>query len=214
MKFLFLSILLLISSALALPTPTGSGSALPPGLDLSQIYIAGITYGGSGCKQGTVGIKLSEDRKTFTLIFDEYIATIGPKIPIQDSRKNCQINVDMHYPGGFQYSVMNTDYRGFVELDEGVKGTQKATYYFTGDQKQTSLETNFHGPVSMDYLTHDEVDFTSVIWAPCGASRPLNINSQIRLDNSANKKGSGLLTTDAVDGKVTFVVGVQWQSCV
>jgi hypothetical protein len=41
----------------------------------------------------------------------------------------------------------------------------------------------------------------------------LNINSQIRLSNSANTSASGLLTTDSTDLKFTQVVYVAWQKC-
>lgn len=225
MKFLALSALALIGSAFASPVdpvrgiPVASTTVatpqptLPPGLDLTKVYIAGITYGGTGCPQGTVGISLSTDRKTFTLIFDAYVASIGPGISLTDSRKNCQINVNLHYPGGFQYSIFTSDYRGFVDLEKGVTGVQKATYYFAGSTAQASTQTNWSGPISQDYLIHDEIPFSSTVWSPCGSVEALNINSQIRLDNTANKAALGYLSTDSIDGKVTFIVGVQWQVC-
>jgi hypothetical protein len=66
------------------------------------------------------------------LIFDSYVASIGPGVSAIESRKNCQLNIDLKYPGGFQYSVFTTEYRGYAALDKGVSGVQKATYYFTG----------------------------------------------------------------------------------
>src|SRR5690606_1809372 len=136
-----------------------------------------------------------------------------PGISVLQSRKNCQINVNLHYPAGFQYSILGVDARGFIALDKGVTATQKTTYYFAGEQIQASTQTDFAGPVSKDYLIHDEIPFTSTVWAPCGQVQALNINSQVRIDNSKNSSGSGLVSTDSVDGKVTFVVGVNWQTC-
>ena len=74
-----------------------------------------------------------------TLIFDSYIASIGPGIPITEQRKNCQLNVDIRYPGGFQYSVLSADNRGYAALDKGVSGTLKSTYYFSGQTAQVSV---------------------------------------------------------------------------
>jgi hypothetical protein len=48
------------------------------------------------------------------------------------SRINCQLNINLKYPSGFQYSVLGTDFRGYTYLDAGVTGVQSANYYFSG----------------------------------------------------------------------------------
>ncbi|KAF2638829.1 hypothetical protein P280DRAFT_63319 [Massarina eburnea CBS 473.64] len=184
------------------------GEAPPAG----QVTIRGVTYGGTGCPQGSMSSQISADRTTMTLIFDAYIASIGPGVAVTESRKNCQLNVDIQYPGGFQYSVLSADYRGYAAIQKGVTGTLKSTYYFSGQTDQSSTEYTFTGPVTGDYLKHDQANSTSVVWSPCGATGMLNINSQIRLASSASAS-TGLLTTDSTDLKFTQVVYVQWQSC-
>lgn len=77
---------------------------------------------------------------------------------------------------------------------------------------QSSTQYTFEGPVTGDYLKHDEADSTSVVWSPCGTTGMLNINSQVRL-TSTNSKATGILTTDSTDLKFTQVVYVQWQKC-
>ena len=116
-----------LEPALAEPTPN-------PG----TVRIRGVTYGGSGCPQGSVGQFLSADATTVTLIFDSYVASLGPSIAVAENRKNCQINFDLLYPGGFQYSVFTADYRGYANLDKGVTGQVKSTYYFSGSNNQVS----------------------------------------------------------------------------
>lgn len=56
---------------------------------------------------------------------DSYIAEVGPGLSPSKGRKNCQLNIQLHYPGGFQFSFFSSDYRGFLRLDENVRGTQK-----------------------------------------------------------------------------------------
>lgn len=73
-----------------------------------------------------------------TLIFDEYYASIGPGVARTENRKNCQINVSLKYPGGFQYSIMSADYRGYASIDKGVTGTLKSNYYFSGQTTDVS----------------------------------------------------------------------------
>ncbi|KAF3931039.1 hypothetical protein ABW20_dc0103947 [Dactylellina cionopaga] len=111
---------------------------------------------------------ISADRKTFTLIFDNYVAALGPGVSITESRKNCQLNIDIHYPQV--------------------------------------------GPKDENYLIHDELTSTSVVWSPCGEAGALNINSQISLRTSITGS-SGLMTTDSEDGKFTYIMGLQWAQC-
>src|SRR5947208_7771357 len=98
---------LLLSTALAAVPAAAPLDVLvvtsPGGPDPSKVWISGITTGGTGCPDGTVSQVFSDDRSTFTLIFDTYIASLGPGVPITESRKNCQLNINLHYPGGFQY---------------------------------------------------------------------------------------------------------------
>ncbi|KAF3192369.1 hypothetical protein TWF225_000618 [Orbilia oligospora] len=159
-----------------------------------------------------LGIYISSDRKTFTLIFDKYVAAIGTGVSITESRKNCQLNIDIHYPQGFQYSIFSVDYRGYAYLENGVTATQSATYYFSGYSEQVSKASNLVGPKDEDYLIHDEIESTSVVWSPCGEAGALNINSQINLKSSISG-ASGLMTTDSEDGKFTYVLGMQWAQC-
>lgn len=80
--------------------------------------------------------QLNNDKTLVTIIFDAYIASIGPGIGLTEQRKNCQLNIDIRYPGGFQYSVLSADYRGYASIQKGVTGTLKSTYYFSGQTDQ------------------------------------------------------------------------------
>jgi hypothetical protein len=209
MKFSSVYSAAVIGLASATPTP-GVASNTPPS---SGVTINSISYGGSGCPQGTVGSFISSDHTTYTLIFDSFVASIGGGASTTDSRKNCQINVDLHYPSGYQFSVYTQNYRGYVQLDNGITAVQKANYYFSGSSAQASTQSSFTGPVDKDYLITDTIPFDSVVWSPCGTDGALNINAQVRLDNSKNRNGQGQMTTDSTDGKVEYKLGFQWQRC-
>jgi hypothetical protein len=102
----------------------------------TDVQIESFVYGGTGCPSNTVSSVLSDDRTIMTLIFDQYVAQIGPGVSVTENRKNCQLNIDLRYPGGFQYSVFSADYRGYAYLDPGVTGVQKSIYYFSGQTAQ------------------------------------------------------------------------------
>lgn len=119
------------------PGPSSEFEYIPGGApNPDDVQIVGFVYGGTGCPSNTVSSVLSDDRTIMTLIFDQYIAQIGPGVSVTENRKNCQLNINLRYPGGFQYSVFSADYRGYAYLEKGITGVQKSTYYFSGQTAQ------------------------------------------------------------------------------
>lgn len=177
------------------------------------VTIRGIAYAGSGCPAGSVAENISNDAKALTLLFDSYVAEVGPGVPFSEQRKNCQIAVDLQFPSGWSFSIIDVDYRGYASLEPGVIGTQKASYYFQGQSRTGNLQTNLYGPVTKDYHIRDTLGVDAQVWSPCGASRALNINSQVRVDNSRNTRARGVMTLDSVDAQITHVYGLQWRRC-
>jgi Domain of unknown function (DUF4360) len=108
----------------------------------NEVHFETISYAGSGCPAGTVSNIASDDKTILTSVFDQFVAAVGPGIPITGSRKNCQMTLKIHYPGGFQFSIFEADYRGFVQLDKDVNAVQKSTYYFSGSQSQVSVPSS------------------------------------------------------------------------
>jgi len=188
-----------------------SGSALALGPNPSQVKIAGISYAGSGCPAGSVSQSVAPDAQAFTLLFDQYIAEAGPGVSLASGRKNCQIAVDLRFPQGWSYTIFDVDYRGYVQLDRGATGTQKSTYYFQGGASQASLQSNFSGPADKDYHIRDSLGLNAVVWSPCGMTRAVNINSQVRVTASGGRRA--LMTIDSVDGQLTHRYGIQWRRC-
>jgi hypothetical protein len=180
----------------------------------NEVHITGLTYGGSGCPGGSAAVNVSSDAQAFTLIFDEFIAEIGPGVPLPQSRKNCQVNLTLHVPHGFTYGIAAVDYRGFANLARRAKGLQKAIYYFQGQEPTASTWRAFVGPMDNDWQIRDEVEWATIVWAPCGVERSLNINAQIRLDRAgASSSSSSFMTMDSEDGSLTQIYHLVWRRC-
>jgi len=177
----------------------------------NEVYVRSISYGGSGCPQGTVGSSFSNDRKSFTLMFDSFVASSGPGVAVTESRKNCQLNVNLMLPNGFSYSVASFDYRGYVGLPAGVSAEQRSTYYFQGEVSQASGATRFSGPVNKDYLARDNVPVAAMVWMPCNRVAPLNVNASVRLMGAPGTQAQ--ITTESIDGKVKQMRGRQYRRC-
>ena len=177
------------------------------------VRVRSISYAGSGCPAGSVAENISLDKQAFTLLFDSYIAEVGPGVPVREKRKNCQLLVDLDFPQGWTYTVMDVDYRGYVSIERGVTAEQSSAYYFQGQGQSGTLETKIKGEKDDDYHLRDLVGLSALVWAPCGARRALNINTQIQVDNSANKRAAGLMTVDSVDGQLTQIFHLKWERC-
>lgn len=170
--------------------------------DPNESYVQSLTYAGSGCPQGTVASSFSADRKVFTLIFDQFVATLGSGVPATENRKNCLVVLRLSAPPGQTWTLLDTQYRGYVQLASGVTAQQSADY---SDLATTvSATSNFNGPVAKDYLAADTVALHQDRDA-CGSESILLVNSQVRLLGS----GQGQITTDSIDGKLTHLGGVE-----
>jgi hypothetical protein len=180
------------------------------GPDPTQVYLQSITYGGSGCPQGSITQSLGADRSTFTLSFDQFAASKGPGIPASQASRSCQLNLNLKIPQGWQYTIATIDYRGFVSLPKRMKATQQATYYFQGDGELATADSSFSGPASTDYLIRDTLPFSTVVWSSCDKARPINITTQLDLKGGTDL---GQITTASVDGKVNFVLGLRCKPC-
>jgi hypothetical protein len=132
MKFLaYLSSLATLAAAVPLFDSDGG----PSGHD---VQVLGLSFAGSGCPAGSVAGQISTDLTTLTLLYDTFVAQSGQGLKPADMRKNCQLNIKLRYPQGWQFSIVKADYRGYAALPKGNTGTCKATYYFSGDSRQVS----------------------------------------------------------------------------
>jgi hypothetical protein len=199
--------LALAAAAIATTIPVGE-SGTP---NKNEVFINRITYNGSGCPADSVAAAISEDLTSFTLLFSNFIASSGPGIQAPENRKNCQVNVDIRYPQGWSYSIASIDYRGYVNVPEGVTAVQKANYYFSGSVAQSSAETRFPGPRTEDYLVRNQIGISNLVWSRCGRIERGNVNAQVRLEGNLTQ--SAQITVDSIDGTVQQIFGLQWKQC-
>ena len=141
----------------------GLAAALPQG-DIApnpnDVYFRDVQYSGTGCPAGSAALSMQNDRKAFTLGLDAYVVQSGPGISPIENRKACNLNVDLVYPQGWQYSIFTATYRGYAALDKDTIGTQKSTYWFTGHGSQFSTQSPFPPNYNGDYKFTDKIDST------------------------------------------------------
>ena len=80
------------------------------------------------------------------------------------------------------------------------------------ESAQSDSSVSFTGPQNGDYSDIGHIDIASVVWSPCGSETALNIDGSLQL-HSSNPNAAGQITTDSVDTRIEFVVGLQWKTC-
>ncbi|KAE8448871.1 hypothetical protein EG329_008873 [Mollisiaceae sp. DMI_Dod_QoI] len=97
-----------------------------------------------------------EPKHSFTLIFDSFQGQVRPDNQLVDTRKYCQINLDLHYPQGFKYSVFQTIIREYTSLDPEVTTREM-------NSNQVTTSTVLYGLIDENYKIDSAVVFTGLI---------------------------------------------------
>ncbi len=190
---------------------------LPPA---GSVKIKSISAIGTGCPDSsTYSTNISDDAQAFTVTFSDFVAEVGPGIPLSESRKNCALTATLSIPNGYQFSVATFNYRGFIDLDRKVKADHTVQYYFQGQSQTGKFTASEVGPKAQDFVYTEKVGLESVyipdVWSPCNVDRALIINPSIRVSKQAGAAANaqGLITNDSVDGEIQQVFGFVWRKC-
>ncbi|KAG7288391.1 hypothetical protein NEMBOFW57_007923 [Staphylotrichum longicolle] len=180
-------------------------AAAPPAP--KDIKIVNVTAIGSGCPVGHAYVNVDATGTIFDVAFDEYIVTAGPGSSPSNSRKNCRISINLQFPAGYQFSVIETRFTGYASLSQGQTGTCRAGYTFAGDSSQEVVfQKNILAPYEDNYNMIAGVGVES--FSRCGGSTAiLNVNSEIRI-TPISTPYPGTMTVRA-----PYKATLQWRRC-
>ena len=192
--------------------------------DPDSVYVQSIRYEGTGCPQGSVGSSFANDRQSFTLVFDSFVASIGPGVAREEARKRCELDVDLKAPDGWSWAVVETTARGYVSLPADVRAESQLQYSSHegrhANNGRLSEDAEFNGPVSKDYLLTNTSPRTAINWSRCGGTNHLYITAEVSLKARHGTTPQAQITMDSIDGKVQIGElesrrGIQlvWQRC-
>ncbi len=189
----FVKALLVLTTVLTAPL----SSALAAG---GGVTIGQPSYGGNGCPAGSASATVSPDGQELSILFDKFIA-LGND-PAQ-SRKSCNLVIPITVPQGFQVSLYDADYRGYVA--PGTTGTLRAEYFFAGG-KGPVFQRTFNGEANYD--VRDSLATVANVWSRCGDSLNMRVNA------SMAARGRGQATVDSFDlAHRGLVYHVKYRSC-
>jgi hypothetical protein len=187
----------LLLFVLALPLSQG-GSVLADDPSDGHVEIQNVIYNGSGCPAGTAQVTIADDKQSFSIVFNQFVALAGPGITLPQSRRNCIVNITAKVTDGFTWGVGEADFRGSTQIAAGTTGIHTNLYFFQGQAQQLMTFHPFAAtapsPIGQAWTDSDVFDPEDVLFAPCGVQRSLNINAAVRVTpGGATNPGSFLL---------------------
>jgi hypothetical protein len=145
-----------------------------------SVQIQGASYGGNGCPAGSASVSVSPDGQELTILFDRFSAT--------NNRKSCNLSIPIRVPQGFQISLYDADYRGYVAPD--TQANLRAEYFFAGGRGPVFSRT-FNGETN--YNVRDSLATVANVWSRCGDSLNMRVNAAL------TARGRGQATVDSFD---------------
>ena len=194
-----------ISAVLAAMTLSVAATAA----QAAAVTLGNPSYGGNGCPAGSASASISPDGTALSILFDSFnVEAGGPNAAV--ARKSCNISIPVKVPNGFSVSLIDADYRGFVDAPKGSSARLDTEYFFAGSQGPR-YSTTFTGPFSNSYTKSHRLAATSEIWSACGASVNLRVNSGMMV--RAGRGSEALASVDSADFKSGVVYHVQYRAC-
>ncbi len=188
----FIKALLVLATMVAVP--------MAPAFAADKVEIKGASYGGNGCPANSASVTVSPDGQKLTLLFDKYIAQGADP---NNSRKACNIVIPIKVPQGFQISLYDADYRGYVAPE--TTGKLRSEYFFAGSSGPVFQRT-FNG--EQDYTVRDSLLTVANVWSACGSSENMRVNT------SMAASGKGMATVDSFDlSNRGLIYHIKYRTC-
>jgi uncharacterized protein DUF4360 len=204
------SVTVLSALTLAGPARAADDAALNP--PSGQVTLDVQTVNGTGCPAGTASVSMLPDNTAFKISYSQYLAQDGGSSAPTDFRKNCQVNVLVHIPQGFTFAIARADYWGKMHLEAGATALERANYYFQGSSDDNYVDHSFTGPYDGTWRATDITETSDLVWAPCGVTRSLNINTELRV-SAGTSTARSYISMRASDGQVYTLIQFQWKQC-
>jgi hypothetical protein len=175
-------------------------TSIAPAFAQSKVEILGANYGGNGCPANSASVSVSPDGQELSILFDKFIA-LGNNP--NERRKSCNLSIPIKVPQGFQVSLYDADYRGYVA--PATSANLRAEYFFAGARGPVFSRT-FTGETN--YNVKDSLATVANVWSGCGDSLNMRVNAAM------TASGSGQATLDSFDlSHRGLVYHIKYRSC-
>lgn len=224
---LIVALILLASPAFAQREDMGDfdlGRILQPpnqrSVDAQGVRMGRISVEGSGCRSGQVRSSLSNNRRTLSLLFDNYIVEAGGGLNRKQQKRQCSVTVPFHVPPGYQVSVVQVDYRGYHFVPANAKaviestihlismsGERRSGFHFPGIRRKRV----FNGRSEGNFLLSSQVH-RNLQWSPCGEDFIMILGSELKAETNRRMRQT-YAAIDSLDTQASVSYHLNWRRC-
>ncbi|MEK0182562.1 MAG: DUF4360 domain-containing protein [Microcoleus anatoxicus] len=175
-------------------------ASISSALAQEKVQILGASYGGSGCPDRSASVSVSPDGQELTILFDKFVAQGNVSA---EKRKSCNLSIPIKVPQGFQISLYDADYRGYIAPK--TSANLRAEYFFAGSRGPI-FSRNFNGETN--YNVRDSLATVADVWSRCGDSINMRVNAAM------TASGAGTATVDSFDlAHRGLVYHIKYRTC-
>lgn len=174
-----------------------------------DIYLGNPGYGGNGCPQGTVSATLSPDKKSLSILFDQFIVEANKND--RTARKHCNVAIPVKVPDGISVSIFNVDYRGFVSIPTDRDYAILSAEYFFAGKRGLVFTKKIRKPGDYKYFYTNEVMGIAQKWSECGKDVNLRVNTNMFVKSKSGEDVMGSL--DSQDIRANMIFYVNYKQC-
>jgi hypothetical protein len=172
-----------------------------------RVVIDLVTVNGNGCPPGTVPLTVLPDNTGFVVELVNFIVKVGGDARPIDARRNCQLNIYVHPPAGYEYAIDLVDYHGWGAMAPGTLATLRTDLRYSGSQ--TTITKRFPGPFDDAWVTRDVLPELDLMWSSCTMVRPLSIG--ILLTAQRSLASPNVTSYFELGPRAQF--GLAWRTC-
>jgi hypothetical protein len=173
-----------------------------PEVEIPAFALGTPKTAGSGCPEETVGVSMTEDKKTVSFIFDSFLAEAGNSADLQRNKKRCRVTIPVDVPKGFQVVTVKLDQRGFYLIPENARLLLERKYWLTNKRnhaitRAVTKNQDVRGPAEEEYTKNFKLQVPTLM-SPCGEK--INFHFDTSVDLKTNTAGEdALATVDSLD---------------
>ena len=189
---------------------TALAAEVPPVASLRS-----LSYAGTACPANSLFGRFSADRNQIDINSNGIVVESGPGIPLSDSRKVCQISMDIERPAGWSYAIVGLKSTMYVSLDRGQSlDFLLRSYTSAPGSYQVIAHALIQGPLQADTRVENYVDVQRepLLWSSCVARRATNVQMQVRLASRFPARGFLNIPNESIEDE-TFHLQVLWRRC-
>jgi len=177
-----------------------------------NIQLGNGKYAGNGCMPGTSSVTLSPDFKYISLIFDSFTIEAGASNGVPVDHKICDVLIPIHIPSSQRLSIVEVDYRGYLNLPDNKATAKLSAKYFLADAMGPPFVKNWQGPLDSNYIFENQLTLANRIHSGCGRDVDMRVRTQASVKNP-KRTADALLTIDSADFDAGLKFKIELNKC-